>query len=139
MAEEKETVVEENNETKTENTSSNNGGKKYHLIKENFNKALTYAIIVAAIITLHAILEACRVSGNLPWLIINIACTAGLVVFGIITLVFFLKTANVKRNEDLTTFIISLVAFIVAFVFALYYCIDGTRNLVGLFHEIFNK
>ena len=135
MAEEKETQVEK----KEENNSNNNDGSKYHLIKENFNKALFFAIVICAIDLLHGILAACGVKGNLPWLIINVVCAAGLIVFGILSLLLFLKATNPKRNEDLASFIISLVAFILAFVVALYFCIDGTRNLIGFIKEIFNK
>lgn len=135
MAEEKETKEVE---TKEE-TSSNNGGKKYHLIKENFNKSLFFAIVIAAIITVHTILEYCGIHGNLPWLIINIACTAGLVVFGVLTLVLFLHTTNKKRGEDITSFIISLVAFIVAFVFVFLYGVDAIRNFIGFIRDILNK
>ena len=130
MAEEKETKQE---------TSSNNGGKKYHLIQPNFTMSIVYAAIVCAIELLHSILAACGISGNLPWMIINIACAAGEIMVGILALRLFLKETNPKRNEDLASFIISLVAFIVAFVLALYFCIDGTRNLIGFIRDIVNK
>ena len=127
--------VEAKEEAKAEQKESN-GASKYHLIKENFNKALTFAIIICAIDLVHGILAACGVSGNLPWLIINCVCVAGLVVFGIFSLLLFIRKTNPKRNEDLASFIISLVAFILAFLFALWFFGDAIRNLIGFFKEL---
>ena len=130
MAEEKETKEE---------TSSNNGGKKYHLIQPNFTMSIVYAAIVCGIELIHSILAACGIGGNLTWMIINIVCAAGEIVVGILALKLFLRETNPKRNEDLASFIISMVAFIIAFVLALWFCIDGTRNIVGFIHELINK
>ena len=138
MAEEKEVIeAEEVKEEETKKETSN-GGTKYHLIRENFNRALTFAIVILGITTLHFILEFC-VDGNLPWFIINVICTAGLIVFGVLSLKLFLDQANPNRNKDLATFIIVLVAFIYAFLMALVYGTDGIRNLIGFIRDLSDK
>ncbi len=138
MAEEKENVVEENNETKPENNQSNNGGSKYHLIQPNFTMSIVFAAIVLGLELLHSILAACGINGNLPWMIINAVFTAGAVVVGILALKLFLRETNPKRNEDLASFIISMVAFILAFCFVLWFGFDCIRNTIGFFRDLAN-
>lgn len=127
-------------ETKTENTS--NGGTKYHLIRENFNKALKWAIIGCAIDTLAWILVAIFGSvidnniENLLCSIVYAASCAGLVIVGIVELKLFINNTNPKKNEDIASFVISLVAFILAFLSAFGFGISSIQNLVWFFRGL---
>ncbi|MCR5462399.1 MAG: hypothetical protein K6E87_04965 [bacterium] len=134
-------------ETKTEDKKdeSNNGKKEYHIIKENFNKALIWAIIGLAIQTVIVIFLTIinhTIDNEGVRLLINcigdaIQC-AGLVIVGIVELRLFLNETNPKRDKDIASFIISLVAFILAFLTALYAGIESIRELVGAIHEFLN-
>lgn len=151
LEEEKEIVeAEEIKETETKSEEekkddSNNGKKEYHIIKENFNKALIWAIIGLAIQTVIVIFLTIinhTVDNEGVRLLINcigdaIQC-AGLVVVGIVELRLFLNETNPKRDKDIASFIISLVAFILAFLTALYAGIESIRELVGAIHEFLN-
>ena len=136
MAEEKETQVEQ----KEENKSSNNGGKKeYHLIKENFNKAIIWGIIGLGIITVIEILIAvfnAVIDNNILNLIraiLNAVECGGLIVVGIVELKLFINDTNPNRDKDIASFIISLVAFIIAFLTAVSSGIEVIRNLIWFF------
>ena len=132
-----ETKAEETKtETKAEETSSNNGGKKYHLIQENFKKALMWAIIGCAAMTIIWILDAifCAViEGNAENIVISaiyaVGCAA-MIFVGIVELKLFLGETNAKRGEDLASFLISLIAFIIAFITAFWFGIDAIQRLV---------
>ena len=149
LEEEKEVIeAEEVKETETKSEEekkddSNNGKKEYHIIKENFNKALIWAIIGLAIQTVILIFLTIinhTVDHESTRLIINsigdaIQC-AGLVVVGIVELRLFLNNTNPNRDKDLASFIISLVAFILAFLSALYSGVEAIRALVGFFMSL---
>ena len=134
-------VKEEKQEEKKDD--SNNGKKEYHIIKENFNKALIWAIIGLAIQTVILIFLTIinhTVDHESTRLIINsiadaVQC-AGLVVVGIVELRLFLNNTNPNRDKDLASFIISLVAFILAFVTALYAGVESLRELIGFFRSL---
>ena len=127
---------EEKTETKAEETSSNNGGKKYHLIQENFKKALMWAIIGCGAMTVVWILDAIFVAvidNNVE----NIVCSAiyalgcaAMIFVGIVELKLFLGKTNEKKGEDLASFLISLIAFIIAFITAFWFVIDSIQRLV---------
>ena len=151
LDEEKETVetveaneveVVEAKEEKTESTN-NNGKKEYHIIKENFNKALCWAIIGLAIQTIIVIFLTIinhTVDHEPTRLIINsigdaIQC-GGMVLVGVIELRLFLNKTNPNRDKDLASFIISLVAFIIAFLTALYCGIEALRELIDFFRSL---
>ena len=139
--EEKEEETKE--ETKAEETKSeSNGGTKYHIIRENFNKALKFAIIGLAIETIAWILVA--IFGtvidnnvhNILNCVVEAAACAGLVFVGIVELKLFMAETNPKRTEDLASFIISLVAFILAFLSAFWFAIDSIQSLVWFFQGL---
>lgn len=126
-------------ETKTE---SSNGGSKYHLIRENFNKALKFAIIGLGIETIVWILTAIfgtvidnNVVNIINCLILAAGC-AGLVFVGIVELKLFLNETNPKHTEDVASFVISLVAFIIAFLSALWFGIDSIQSLIWFFRGL---
>ena len=149
LDEEKEIIeAEEVKETETKaeeekKDDSNNGKKEYHIIKENFNKALTWAIIGLAIQTIINIILTIinhTVDHEPTRLIINFVGNAaecgGLVVVGVVELKLFLNNTNPNRDKDLASFIISLVAFILAFLSALYTGVEAIRALVGFFMSL---
>lgn len=150
LEEEKDVIeAEEVKETETKaeekKDDTNNGKKEYHIIKENFNKALIWAIIGLAIQTVMIIFLTIinhTIDNEGVRLLINcigdaIQC-AGLVVVGVVELRLFLNETNPKRDKDIASFIISLVAFILAFLTALYTGIESIRELVGAIHEFLN-
>ena len=150
LEEEKDVIeAEEVKETETKaeekKDDSNNGKKEYHIIKENFNKALIWAIIGLAIQTVMIIFLTIinhTIDNEGVRLLINcigdaIQC-AGLVIVGVVELRLFLNETNPKRDKDIASFIISLVAFILAFLTALYAGIESIRELVGAIHEFLN-
>ena len=138
----KDAEVVEAKEEKTEATN-NSGKKEYHIIKENFNKALVWAIIGLAIQTIVIIFLTIinhTIDNEPVRLIINfvgdaVQC-AGLVVVGVVELKLFLNNTNPNRDKDLASFIISLVAFILAFLTALYAGIEAIRDLIGFFMSL---
>lgn len=151
LEEEKEAIeAEEIKETETKNEEekkdeSNSGKKEYHIIKENFNKALIWAIIGLAIQTVVIIFLTIinhTIDHEPTRLIINfvgdaVQC-AGLVVVGVVELKLFLNNTNPNKDKDLASFIISLVAFILAFLTALYAGIEAIRDLIGFFISLSN-
>ena len=140
-----EETKEEVVETKTEEApaqSESNGGTKYHLIKENFNKALKFAIIGCGIDTIVWILTAIFGSVidnnvvNIINCVILAAGCAGLVFVGIVELKLFMNATNPKRGEDLASFLISLIAFILCFLSAFWFAIDSIQSLVWFFRGL---
>lgn len=121
-------------EAKAETTS--NGGTKYHLIRENFNKALKFAIIGCGIDTVVWILVAIFgsvIDNNIENLICSLiyaAGCAGLIFVGIVELKLFIGQTNPKKGEDLASFLISLITFILAFICAFWFAIDAIEYLV---------
>lgn len=148
LEEEKDVIeAEEVKETETKSEEkkddSNNGKKEYHIIKENFNKALIWAIIGLAIQTVIIIFLTIinhTIDHEATRLIINsigdaIQC-AGLIVVGIVELRLFINNTNPNRDKDIASFIISLVAFILAFLTALYAGIEALKELIGFFQNL---
>lgn len=138
VIEAKEVKEEEKKEEKVD--ASNNSGTKYHLIRENFNKALMWAIIGLGIETVVGILLAIfgamldeKNVFNLIQCIIYGAGCAGLVLVGVVELTLFLNKTNPDRDKDIASFIISLVAFIIAFLSALGFGISSITNLIDFF------
>ncbi len=135
-------VVETKEEAKEGSTTTSNGGSKYHLIKENFNKALKFAIIGCGIDTIVWILTAIFGSVidnnvvNIINCVILAAGCAGLVFVGIVELKLFMNATNPKRGEDLASFLISLIAFILCFLSAFWFAIDSIQSLVWFFRGL---
>ena len=129
-------------ETKAEENTNSGDKPKYHLIRENFNKALKFAIIGLGIETVVWILSAIfgtvidnNVVNIINCLILAAGC-AGLVFVGIVELKLFINDTNPKHNEDIASFIISLVAFILAFLSALWFAIDSIESLIWFFRGL---
>ena len=129
-------------EEKKEENTNNNGGTKYHLIRENFNKALIWAIIGLGIQTVVWILTAIfgtAIDGNVVNIIqciILAAGCAGMVFVGIVELKLFLNKTNPKHTEDIASFIISLVAFILAFLTVGWWAFDSIDSLISFFRGL---
>ena len=141
LEEEKEIVEAEEvkeTETKSEEEKKDDSSKpKYHLIRENFNKALKWAIIGLGIQTVVWILTAIfgtviehNVYNLLNCLTLAAGC-AGMVFVGIVEFRLFLDKTNPKHTEDIASFIISLVAFIIAFLTAGYWAFSSIDSLIG--------
>ncbi len=134
-------VKEEAKEEKND-TSNTNGGTKYHLIRENFNPALKFAIIGAGIETVVWILTAifdAIIDNNAINIINSVIFAAGcgaLIFVGVVELNLFRNKTNAKRNEDLASFLISLIAFILCFLSALWFGIDAIQSLVWFFRGL---
>ena len=129
-------------ETKAEENTNSGDKPKYHLIRENFNKALKFAIIGLGIETIVWILTAIfgtvidnNVVNIINCLILAAGC-AGLVFVGIVELKLFINETNPKHTEDIASFIISLVAFIIAFLSALWFGIDSIESLIWFFRGL---
>ena len=141
MLEEKETIEDEEvkeEETKTEADKKDDSSKpKYHLIRENFNKALMWAIIGLGIQTVVWILTAVfgTVIDNNVYNLLNCltlaAGCAGMVFVGIVELRLFMDKTNPHHTEDIASFIISLVAFIIAFLTAGYWAFSSIDSLIS--------
>ena len=144
LEEEKDVIeAEEVKEEETnKETTNNNEGPKYHLIRENFNKALIWAIIGLGIETLVWILTAIfgtALDGNIVNIldcVVFAAGCAGLVFVGIVEVKLFINKTNPKHTEDIASFIISLVAFILAFLTAFWYGIESIRALIDFFRGL---
>ena len=119
------------NENK-QNDENKDNGSGYHLIEDNFKKSLILAIITLAICTTHWILQG-FVEGNLPWFIINLACSVGLGITFALSLLHSIKVTIPKMKEDLASFIISIVTMAWSAIYLLWWGIDCIRNFVGLF------
>ena len=128
--------VEVKEETKKVDATSSNNGTKYHLIRENFNKALKFAIIGCGIDTVVWILVAIFGSAieenvsNIICSLIYAAGCAGLIFVGIVELKLFIGHTNPKKGEDLASFLISLITFILAFICAFWFAVDTIEYLV---------
>lgn len=135
---EEETKAEE---TKTEETAQKSG-TKYHLIQENFKKALMWAIIACGIDTVVWILTAIfdgvidnNVCNILDCVIYGAGC-AGLIFAGIVELKLFIGKTNPNKGVDLASFLISLITFILAFICAFWFGIDSIQHLVWFFRGL---
>ena len=122
--------------------SSSNGKPKYHLIRENFNKALLWAIIGLGIQTVVWVLTAIigtvidnNVVNIIQCVILAAGCV-GMVFVGIVEFKLFLNKTNPKHNEDIASFIISLVAFIIAFLTVGWWAFDSIDSLICFFRGL---
>jgi len=142
LEEEKEVIEAEEvkeEETKEETKSESGSTTKYHLIRENFNKALCWAIIGLGVQTVVWILTAIFgtvIDNNIVNILdfIVLACgIAAMIVVGTIEIKLFFNKTNPKHTEDIASFIISLVAFIIAFLTAGWWGFDAIDSLVRFF------
>lgn len=140
---EAEEVKEEETKEETKEESNNQGDKpKYHLIRPNFNKALKFAIIGLGIETIVWILAAIFgtvIDNNIVNIldcVLQAAGCAGLVFVGIVELKLFINETNPKHTEDIASFIISLVAFILAFLSAFWFAINSIESLIAFFRGL---
>ena len=121
--------MDDNKETKNETKSYN---------EKNLTKSIVFAAIITGLMILHSILGI-FVSGNLPWFILNTLFTAGAVVVGLLTALFFFKTTKDNMKNDLPSFIVSLVAMCVCALCVVWWSIDTLTNLFGFIHDITSK
>ena len=118
---------------------------KINKIKENFNKAICWAVIGLAIITFFSIFLTIinhTVDNEKVRLVINLICDmaqcGGLTLGGVIELKLFLNKTSPSKEKDIASFVISLVAFILAFLAALgqlYNVIWDIKHLIDQFKE----
>ena len=82
--------------------------KKYN--QENLTKSIILAAAILIVFFTHKIFEWAGLSGNLPWLIINIICVAAGAVVIILSALFFAKVTMKNLKNDIPSFCVSLAA-----------------------------
>ncbi len=122
---------------KTVSTEAKKEEEKKAYDKDNLTRAIIYAAIVVTLQFLHMVLGG--ISGNLPWMIINLIFTAAGVVMIILCALFFFKTTMKNLKNDIPSFVVSLVALVVITFSTLGWNIDFFVNLSGLINELANK
>ena len=133
---EAEEIKEEETKSEEEKKDDSTNSPKYHLIRENFDKALKWAIIGVGIQTIVWIITAILgtvIDHNVVHLIDCIILAAGcaaIIFVGMVEFKLFLNKTNPKHTEDIASFIISLVAFIIAFLTAGWWFFDSIDSLV---------
>ena len=141
MEENKNETVENNevattaNEEKTEEVKAEVvTEKKYN--QENLTKSIILAAAILIVFFTHKIFEWAGLTGNLPWLIINIICVAAGAVVIVLSALFFAKVTMKNLKNDIPSFCVSLAALVYASIWTLVWSIDTINNLIGFINDL---
>ncbi len=106
--------------------------------KSHDNYCLTFSIlylgIMLAFMLVHGLLGV--VQGNIFWLVVNIVFTMIAITFVVLTANLLFRRCVYIRENDLLSFVLSIIAFIISILCLIWWLSDAINNLIGVVREL---
>ena len=107
--------------------------------KNNYDKyCLTFSILYLGLILVFMLIHALLgvIQGNIFWLVMNIVFTMIAITFVVLTANLLFRRCIFIRENDLLSFILSIIAFIIAILCLIWWLSDAINNLIGVVREL---
>ena len=96
--------------------------------------SILYIGLQVAFMVVHGLLGV--IQGNIFWLVVNIIFTMIAITFVVLTAILLFRRCIYVRENDLLSFILSIIAFVIAIICLVWWRSDAINNLIGVVREM---
>ena len=96
--------------------------------------SILYLGLMVAFMVVHGLLGV--IQGNIFWLVVNIVFTMIAITFVVLTANLLFRRCLYIRENDMLSFILSIIAFIISILCLIWWLGDAINNLIGVAREM---
>lgn len=96
--------------------------------------SILYLSLLVAFMLVHGLLGV--VDGNIFWLVVNLVFTMIAITFVVLTANLLFRRCVYIRENDVVSFVLSILAFIIAIICLVWWLGDAINNLIGVVREM---